>query len=343
MFMIEALALACALHASTAATTPPTPPAPAPRAVPDAPRDPAEPAPAPAPQESATEAAPLPSATEILDRYVEALGGREAWASDTRRTVRMRVEIRSQVGPQGLPNEATGTVVVHRKAPDLFVSTMNIEGVGTMVKGYDGVNAWSISPDGRVRRLEGAELREQQREAWIDRDLRLQELYEKVEVIGAREFSGEPCWLVRFTDSDGAVAQGWFSVDSGHMLGFGRRLQSPVGLLSVVQRFDAFRDFNGRVVPTRISQTVGNTTQTMVIQSIETDAIDEALFQAPANLPPPTEVDAPRDSPDGAAEKAAPSAPNGAAKGSDQDNTKHNPPSEGSAKPSADEAPSASP
>ena len=240
-----------------------------------------------APTESAT-AVELPAPATILKRSVEAIGGRDAWLASNSRTITMRIEIRSDVGPQGMANEASGTMVVQRKAPDRMLSRMRIEGVGEVRQGFVDGRAWTIGADGRVRELTGPELAERKREACFDRELRLAELYDRVETVGQREFEGEQCWLLRFTSDDGAAAQAWYSVDSGLMRGFARRLTGPSGTLTVVQVYSDHRDFGGRRVPGRITQTVGQTTQTLLVESIDDTTLDDDVFVVPPELPPPS-------------------------------------------------------
>jgi len=284
--VIGSLAAADAIALSVGHDDPPTTPAPdkspAPSQTP-APELAPAPAQKPAPEVSPDAAAHL-TVAQVLDRYVEAIGGRDAWLAESSRTITMRIEVRSAQGPGGSGGEAAGTMVVQRQAPDRLASRTTIPGVGEFRQVSVGARAWSIGADGQARELTGAELSERRREANFDRDLRLGELYDRVEVVGRRDFDDESCWLLQFSDDDGAVAQGWFSVERGLMRGFARRLAGPTGPLNVVQTFSDYRDFGGRRMPGRISQIVGPTTQVLTIESVEDTCLDEAIFELPESL-----------------------------------------------------------
>ncbi len=228
----------------------------------------------------------------MLDRYEQAIGGRERWHRDHSRTMTYDLSLRAPA-ESGM-QEAHGTMIVRRRAPDLMDSTLTVEELGTFRQGYDGTSGWSMREGEAPRFLEGEALAERRREALIDREIRLRELYSTVVVAGERDFAGRPCWLVRFSAEDGAAAQAFFDRESGLMLGFARRLRAGDAPLVIAQTLSDWREQDGLWFPFRIEQAVGSTVQVMTLRSIDHECIDEEAFRAPPRPAPP---DAPMAAP----------------------------------------------
>ncbi len=75
------------------------------------------------PKAAKSEAPAPPTVEQILDRYITALGGREAYERITTRTLRGTVKMK--MGPDELP---TGKVQILAKAPDRQRFTFDFEG-----------------------------------------------------------------------------------------------------------------------------------------------------------------------------------------------------------------------
>lgn len=274
---------------------PATPPAKAPAETPPKPGG----APVPPPP------LPTPSAKEILARYEKALGGREAWLTQSSRTIRWLVDIDTPNGPGGAANKMKGVLEVKHKAPNRMVSTLSVEGMGDYRQGFDGKEGWSIGIDGRTRRLAGAELAERKRESIIDREIRLDELYDRIESMGDRELNGKRCWLVRLTSDDGGFANAWFDMDTGLLVAFSRRLESMRGTITVLQNFSDYKVVEGRSYPGKIVQIISGTTQTHTLESVICDPLPDELFV----MPPSTAGGAPTTTSPAGAPTPPPSAP----------------------------------
>ena len=106
-----------------------------------------------------TAAAPAPAypkVDQILDRYEEAIGGREAWAKFTSRVTMGTIEVPSM--------NLSGTVMIHEKAPDKMLSAVIINGAAFQ-QGYDGIQGWTDDPKNGLRDQTGPELAEAKRDA----------------------------------------------------------------------------------------------------------------------------------------------------------------------------------
>src|ERR1700679_444915 len=70
----------------------------------------------------------LPTAEQVIDRYVEAIGGRAAWLSIHSRTSLGNVEFPSV--------HISGTVMMHEKAPNRVLQVVIVEGA-VFRQGFD--------------------------------------------------------------------------------------------------------------------------------------------------------------------------------------------------------------
>src|SRR6185503_10868787 len=93
--------------------------------------------------------APLPPAKQILDRYVEVTGGRAAYEKGKHRTLTGTFELKGM----GMK----GSLLLQQSAPDKMRTQIDVPGVGSIVKGTDGIQAWEVSAVTGPRLLEGTE------------------------------------------------------------------------------------------------------------------------------------------------------------------------------------------
>jgi hypothetical protein len=112
------------------------------------------------PAASAAPPAADAAARRVLDRYLEATGGRAAWASDT------TAHIFATVSAFGLH----GTTEMWLGRPDRSVATTHM-GPMTILQGTIGGRAWRVDQNGKLQWLDGPEREEAQSQAYFDQDV----------------------------------------------------------------------------------------------------------------------------------------------------------------------------
>ncbi len=182
-----------------------------------------------------------PRAEEILARYIEASGGRDALRKITTRIMRGTVEVAS-LG-------ATGEFEVKAKAPDKQVSRIEFEGFGSIREGFDGRTAWAAAPFQGVRVKKGAELTRTQRSALFPRELKLREAYDGFEVKGTENVNGKDAWVVEAKAPGGAVDRLYFDRESGLLLREETAIETPVATLMFQSNLSDYRRVDGVMVP----------------------------------------------------------------------------------------------
>src|SRR5947208_15454194 len=123
--------------------------------------------------------ASLPTVDQVLDKYVQAIGGRDALDKVTTRVMKGSIELPA-TGDAG--SIVPGTTEIYMKAPNKRMLMVNIPGNGTDRRGYNGKAGWYVDPDEGPKDLSGADLEALKGEAEFYREIRLKELYPKMEI-----------------------------------------------------------------------------------------------------------------------------------------------------------------
>jgi hypothetical protein len=145
---------------------------------------------------------------EILQRWVDAIGGESAVRKLTNRVVKGTLELAAQ----GISLE----LKVESQAPNQRRTAIILPGgAGEIVSGYDGKGAWRSIPGQGVVELTGDEARAAKDEAqyWESIDFTL--LYSKLEVTGSATAAGEDCHVVEATPAKGKIQKIYFSKKTG--------------------------------------------------------------------------------------------------------------------------------
>lgn len=216
----------------------------------------------------------LPPAQEIIDRYVEAIGGRDAvLASVATRTV----------GTFSMPAMGmTGQLEVISGENNEMVNRVTIPGMGEMLTGYTGEVAWSSDPMMGARLLEGAEA-----DALVDQTNKLYgvrdaSLFSSFETVGQSEYDGETCYDIKFMFVSGRETTECFSAESGLMIASSMSQESPMGAVEVISRFMDYQQYGDLLMPTTMRQNAMGQEQVMSIESVEFGGIDASAFAPPA-------------------------------------------------------------
>jgi hypothetical protein len=222
----------------------------------------------------ATEAA-TPTADQILDRYVKAIGGREAWQKFTSRVTMGTIEVPSM--------NLSGTVLIHEKAPDRLLAAVIINGA-SFRQGFDGTLGWTDDPQDGLREQSGAELAEARRDADFYHPLDLRRLYTKFTVSGTEKIGDRDTFILEATVPEGnEPTKMYFDTQTGLLLRAISQHHGTDGVTQFREDFEDYRDVDGIKVPFTSRQTNGDTTYTMTISEVHHNVeLDDSEFAKPA-------------------------------------------------------------
>lgn len=220
-------------------------------------------------------AASTPTVDKILDKYIQASGGRVAW---------QKLNSRESKGVVDVPAMNTsGTVEVLEKAPSKVCVTITIAGA-VFKQGYDGKVGWSSDPKNGMREQTGDELAEARRDADFYHPLDMRTLYSKFKVEGTEDVNGHAAYVLEATPVDGGDPDKlYFATDTGLLVRGITQHHSPEGVVPIQEDFGDYRTVDGIMVPFQIRQTSGDMDFTIRIEEMHHNvAIEDVNFAEPA-------------------------------------------------------------
>lgn len=189
----------------------------------------------------AAEPQPLPSVREVLDRYVQASGGREALSKLRTREMRGKVEV-TALG-------MSGPFLVRAKSPNRQMSQIDFGGFGSIREGYDGKVAWSAAPLQGVKRKTGGELARVQRTTVFPRELKLEQAYDRLTVQGTAKVGAADAWVLHGESQGGKPDRLYFDRKTGLLIREEATVPTGVGEMTFQIDLEDYREADGVQVP----------------------------------------------------------------------------------------------
>lgn len=154
----------------------------------------------------------LPKAEDVLEAFVTATGGREAYEKLTSTLMVWEGELK-------VPNAAiTIQMTMKGAAPNLMSRHMTMKGTPQPMEestGFDGKNAWkSGAMTGEPTVLEGAELAEFRRESTFSQEIHWKTLYKEVRTKEVKKVNGRDCAIVELIPEEGKPVVNAYDLES---------------------------------------------------------------------------------------------------------------------------------
>jgi outer membrane lipoprotein-sorting protein len=147
----------------------------------------------------------LPSGESVLDKYIESIGGKEAF-----KKVKNAV-FKGSLSFMG----ASGSVTIYRAAPNLFVMETEHPMMGKVLQGFDGKNGWVVRSGPEV--YSDKDTNDLKNQNVFTEDWR--SIYSTAETVGLETIDGEECYKVAVTPKAGGAQTNYYSKKSGLLLG----------------------------------------------------------------------------------------------------------------------------
>ncbi|MCR4341103.1 MAG: hypothetical protein NUW01_14575 [Gemmatimonadaceae bacterium] len=217
---------------------------------------------------------PLPAAKDLVAKHVVAIGGREAI---------LRHPFFRAKGTFDMPAAGmTGQLEVAAAQPNLVLVKITIPGMGDMLQGFDGTNAWSLDPMQGPRLIEGEELAQMADEAEFASVLRESPSIASMETTEIVTLGGQQCYKVKIVRKSGRETFDCYAVDSGLLIGGFAKQKTAMGEVEAVTEYSDYKEFNGIKQPAKVTLTMMGQQQVMEFTSYEYGLIDAAAFTVPA-------------------------------------------------------------
>jgi hypothetical protein len=169
--------------------------------------------------------------------------------------------------------------------PDQVYSKVDIPGMGAVVSGFDGKNAWQVNPMTGPQLLTGPQLDQQRAQSDPNfaftrqsPDLVSSETVEKTTL------GGQECYRVKHTWKGGRETFDCYSTADGLLVASQAKQATPMGEIDVTQTFSGYKDFGGIKRPATMTQELMGQQQILTISSFEWDNVDPKEMVVPDEI-----------------------------------------------------------
>ena len=225
---------------------------------------------------AATQPAALPEARAIIDRHIQAVGGRKAILahSSTRAT-----------GTYGVPAQGiSGSFELLAAKPNKMLLRVTLGGIGEVVDAFDGTNGWTISPMTGPALVQGKELQEKLFDADFYGELHDPARYDSIKTVEKATFDGRPCYKISLVRKGGGEDFEFYDVATGLKAGATGTRDTPMGTITATETRGDYKKFGDLLQPVTIRQSAMGIEQVLTFATYEYDAVSPASFVAPPDI-----------------------------------------------------------
>ena len=221
-----------------------------------------------------------PSADQILDKYIQALGGAQRLAG-----VKSFIASGTSVGYEGLGGG--GQFLICGKAPDQRMVQIVFKDHperGNSTRAYNGSAGWIKSPRGLLGEYElaGGELDGLRLEAQLAFPGQIKQVLTNLRAGNPDSINGSDVDVVQGTGPRGVLATLYFDKQSGLLVRMVRYGRSPVGRVPVQSDYSDYRDVGGVKFPFKYTFSWLDGRDAFQLTEVKTNVpIDPAMFGKP--------------------------------------------------------------
>lgn len=229
---------------------------------------------APAPQ--AKPAGELPAAQAIIDKSIEATGGRAAMANIN--SIHMK-------GTITIPaNGMSGSIEMWGAKPNKMLVKNVIEGIGDTAEGFDGTTAWTNSPMTGPMLITGDQLKQRMNDANFEAMLNPSLRYSAMKTLEKTTFDGKEAYKLSMTRKEGGEDIDFYEVATGLKIGSITTRKGPMGDITVTTVVSDYQKFDGVLQPTKMKQSITGIDIVTTFSTVEFNKVDPAIFALPAEI-----------------------------------------------------------
>jgi hypothetical protein len=224
---------------------------------------------------AAPQGASAPSVDQILDHYVQAVGGKDALEKVTSRAMKGTLE--------NSDDGTTSPAEVFTKAPDKYLAVVNLGDGGQMLEAWNGAAGWGKDPDSGLHDTGKAEQAAAKRDYDFYREVRLKELFPKMALSGKTKVDDRDAYLIDATSPDGATEKLYFDVESGLLVRRDfERVNIDDGIVLYEVDYDDYKDVEGLKLPATVRRKTPDYTLTYRFTEIKQNVpVEDARFNKP--------------------------------------------------------------
>ena len=227
----------------------------------------------------ATAADSLPTGPEVVDRYIEAIGGRAAVAEI------QSFHVTGSYVHSSLGNKA-GTIDLIFMRPAQLIFTVEMPGSVRIQRGLVDGKAWQILPGQGASPVIGDGIKGFQK--WALRGFSLlpgaKEL-QAATTVERTDFNGRPCYRVKMSVTpSGDEYHDYYDVETGLFAGRDDFFHGPTGAVAVHGKASDYKRFGKLTIPTKWTHEAAGQEWSAIYTSFETNSVADSAFLLPAEL-----------------------------------------------------------
>jgi hypothetical protein len=219
----------------------------------------------------------LPKGEEVLDKYVAALGGKEAQEKIKHRISAGAMEI----GGLGVK----GKLTMYQVAPDKMYMEADLPGAGKIEQGTDGNLVWEKSTVGGPRIKQGEERTSFLRSSRLDADANWRKHYKQAECKGVEKVENKDCYKVEVTTPEGQVRTQYHDKDTGLLVKMVSKEKTQFGEVPTEAIVSEYKKVDGVLIPHKVRQKVLTQEIIMTLEKVDhATAIPDDRFKLPEDV-----------------------------------------------------------
>lgn len=217
-----------------------------------------------------------PTAAQVLDAYVVAIGGRKAIEKHSSMTMAGTLDVVSL----GLK----GTVEIVSKEPNKILITTTIDGFGTTRQAFDGKLGWSADPLSGLRDMDAREIALVERSVFSS-DIRWRDVWKTVELLETKTVDDRTVHVVLLTPAPGggSPTTNFYDVESGLLVRTEMVIETTAATMPVTTRLSDYQKIGDVLIAMRMEQMLPTATLVTKFTEVKFDVkVDDAVFAKPA-------------------------------------------------------------
>jgi hypothetical protein len=215
----------------------------------------------------------LPTAREIVDTFVKAIGGADAFKA----IESMRVKGTFTIVGQAL----TGDIDMMAARPNKLLMRVSIPAIGTVEEGFDGRVGWSINPLQGPSLVTDRQLSERADEAWFDAELHQKDYIREMSVVGREVLDKRDVYRLKVVTLRGNEQFELYDAQSGLQVATEASRDTPLGIVPAVTFMKEYQKYGSILVPTRVVQRVLGQEHLFAFSSYEFNSVPATAFDLP--------------------------------------------------------------
>ena len=224
----------------------------------------------------------LPTASQLIDNYIKALGGSHAIE---------KIVSRVEKGASNFHGQSI-SVEVFTQDPDKQALVRHIPG-GDSVTAFNGHAGWFSMPGRPMRDLHGADLDAAQMDADLHFPLHIKQTFPELHVEYPEKIGDHEAYVLLGMQENQPPVKFYFDEQSGLLARLVRYSESPLGLDPAQIDYADYRDVDGVQIPFRVTLAQPGSSSTIQFEEVRHNVpIDDAKFAKPQT--PVPAADAPK-------------------------------------------------